>query len=78
MIAMSSYSISCHSGFLVQISGFNKTYIVDIINKRDLMWYSCWKPLNTKHKFVYKSNFNKKIELKSIFKQIINASERFK
>ena len=78
MIAMSSYSISCHSGFLVQISGFNKTYVVDIINKRDLLWYSCWKPLNTKHKFVYKSNFSKKIKLKSIFKQIINASERFK
>ena len=75
---MSSYSISCHSGFLVQISGFNKTNIFDIINKRDLMWYSCWKPLNTKHKFIYKSNFNKKIKLKSIFKQIINTSERFK
>ena len=78
IIAMSSYSISCHSGFLVQISGFNKTNIFDIINKRDLMWYSCWKPLNTKHKFIYKSNFNKKIKLKSIFKQIINTSERFK
>lgn len=78
MIAMSSFSISCHSGFLVQISGFNKTNIIDIINKRDLTWYSCWKPLNTKHKFVYKSNFNKRFRLKSIFKQIITASKSFK
>ena len=78
MIAMSSYSISCHSGFLVQISGFNKTNIVDIINKKDLTWYSCWKPLNTNHKFVYKSDFFKKITLKSIFKKIINVSKNFK
>ena len=49
-----------------------------VVNKRDLTWYSCWKPLNTQHKFVYKSSFNKRIELKSIFKQIINASRGFK
>lgn len=78
VIAMSSYSISCHSGFLVQISGSNKTNIIDIINKKDLKWYSCWKPLNTQHKFVYKSNFNKKNKLQSIFKQIITISKRFR
>ena len=78
IIAMSSYSISCHSGFLVQISGSNKTNIIDIINKKDLKWYSCWKPLNTQHKFVYKSNFNKKNKLQSIFKQIITISKRFR
>ncbi len=78
MIAMSLYSISCHSGFLVQISGFNRTNIIDIINKKDLTWYSCWKPLNTKHKFVYKSDFNKKIKLKFIFNKIISVSRNFK
>ncbi|MBD1138124.1 hypothetical protein IDH18_00750 [Pelagibacterales bacterium SAG-MED41] len=78
MIAMSSYSISCHSGFLVQISGFNNTNIIDIINKKDFQWYSCWKPLNTKHKFVYKSNLNKKIQLNSIFKQIVTVANKFK
>lgn len=78
IIGMSTYSISCHSGFLVQISGFNKTNIIDIINRRDLTWYSCWKPLNTKHQFVFKSNFNKKIKLKSIFNRIISVSKKFK
>ena len=78
LINYSVYSISCHSGFLVQISGCNKTNIIDIINKKDYIWYSCWKPLNTGHKFVYKSNFNNKLRLKSIFKQIINASTSFK
>ena len=78
MINLSTYSISCHSGFLVQISGFNNTNIIDVINKRDITWYSCWKPYNTKHKFVFKSDMNSKNDLNSIFKQIINASKKFK
>ena len=64
---LSTYSISCHSGFLVQISGFNNTNIIDVINKRDYTWYSCWKPLNTKHKFVFKSNMNEKKKPKTDF-----------
>lgn len=78
IINLSTYSISCHSGFLVQISGFNNTNIIDVINKRDYTWYSCWKPYNTRHKFVYKSNMNRKINLNSIFKQIINVSRKLK
>ena len=69
-IANSQYSISCHSGFLVQISGCNQTKIIDIINKKDYLWYSCWKPLNTKHKFIFKSNLKNKILLKKIFYDI--------
>ena len=46
-MSMSSYTVSCHSGFIVQIAGFNKTKVIDVINKKDLIWYSCWKPLNT-------------------------------
>jgi ADP-heptose:LPS heptosyltransferase len=77
IMSMSSYTVSCHSGFIVQIAGFNKTKVIDVINKKDLIWYSCWKPLNTKHKFVFKSNYNKKIDLNFIFKQIINVSKTF-
>ena len=77
IISMSSFSISCHSGFMVQISGFNKTNLIDIINKRDFIWYNCWKPLNTKHKFIFKSIGDKKISLKNIFKSILNSSKKF-
>ena len=66
LINYSVYSISCHSGFLVQIAGCNKTKLIDIINKKDLIWYSCWKPLNTKHKFVYKSNYQKNLNRENI------------
>ena len=74
---MSSFVISCHSGFLVQISGFNKTNVIDIINKEDFTWYNCWKPLNTKHKFVFKSNSKEKITLNNIFKNIFKSSKKF-
>ena len=77
IISMSVFAISCHSGFLVQISGFNKTSIIDIINKRDLIWYSCWKPLNTKHKFVFKSKLKNKNSLKYVFNRIIIESKTF-
>ena len=70
IINLSTYSISCHSGFLVQISGFNNTNIIDVINKRDFTWYSCWKPYNTRHKFVFKSNMNRKINLNSFLNKL--------
>ena len=77
LINYSVYSISCHSGFLVQIAGCNKTKLIDIINKKDLIWYSCWKPLNTKHKFVLKSNYQKKFNIEKIFKNIVKISKKF-
>ena len=55
LIKYSFCSISCHSGFLVQVAGANSSKIIDIINKKDFNWYSCWKPKNTKHRFVFKS-----------------------
>ena len=38
------------------MAGVNSTNLVDIINKQDYKWYSSWKPKNTNHKFVFKSN----------------------
>lgn len=75
LINNSLYSISCHSGFLIQISGFNKTKLIDIINKRDKIWYSCWKPHNTFHKFVLKSTNYNKISLNKIFKKITDITK---
>ena len=66
MINYSKFSLSCHSGYLVQVCGANKSKIIDIINKEDFIWYSCWLPKNTFHKFVFKSNERKKFEIKKI------------
>ena len=37
LVNYSSFAISCHSGFLVQIAGTNNSKIIDIINKNDLI-----------------------------------------
>ncbi len=76
-INYSAFSISCHSGFLVQIAGCNRTKIIDIVNKEDYLWYSCWKPLNTKHKFVFKSNYEQKFKVEKIFNNIVKISKNF-
>ena len=71
-VAKSFFSMSCHSGYLVQVAGSNRTKIIDIINRRDLMWYSCWKPKNTKHSFIFKSNNDNRYSIGKIFKKIKN------
>ena len=70
MINYSKFAVSCHSGFLVQVSGANKSRIIDIINKKDFVWYSCWVPKNTFHKFVFKSNERKNFGIKKILYDI--------
>ena len=66
MINYSKFAVSCHSGYLVQVCGTNKSKIIDIINKKDFVWYSCWVPKNTFHKFVFKSNERGNFGLKKI------------
>ena len=70
LIKYSHFSISCHSGFLVQISGANSTKIIDIINENDYLWYSCWVPLNTSHKFIYKSINGKSFSINKILSDL--------
>ena len=76
LVNYSSFAISCHSGFLVQIAGSNNAKIIDIINKKDYLWYSCWKPLNTKHKFIYKS-FKNKQSIDVVFKNLLSTIRSF-
>lgn len=73
LIRYSQYSISCHSGFLVQIAGSNSTKVIDIINKSDFIWYSSWIPKNTFHKFIYKSDFSNNYSLKDIINNLIKV-----
>ena len=43
-IKNSFMNISCHSGFVVQVSGANNAKIIDIIHEKDQDWYKCWVP----------------------------------
>lgn len=69
-IKYSLASISCHSGFLAQVAGANNSTIIDIINQKDQIWYDCWKPKNTIHYFVYKSEPERKFNINEIFLSI--------
>ena len=70
LISKSLYAISCHSGFLVQVAGTNKSNVIDIINEKDYIWYSCWKPANTQHKFIFKSINKTKRNLSEILNDV--------
>ncbi len=76
LIYHSKFSISCHSGFLVQISGANNSKIIDIINKRDLIWYSCWVPKNTSHQFVFKSDDKKNFKIEKILFDVLKKIKK--
>lgn len=71
-LRFSNLNISCHAGFIAQVCGANGSKLLDIINEIDYEWYSCWKPLNTNHNFVFKSLKNKgKKNLNEIFDEIV-------
>ena len=63
-------NISCHSGFMAQVAGASNSPVIDIIKQKDFIWYDCWKPRNTIHHFVSKSQHNNKIHLDEIFMKI--------
>ncbi len=72
-LKFSDLNISCHSGFIAQVCGANGSKLLDIINEADHEWYSCWKPVNTSHNFIFKSlksGLNKNSD--EIFGEIIN------
>ena len=69
-INYSIFSLSCHSGYLVQISGYNNANIIDLINNDEKLWVSCWIPPNDNYKQIYKDNNNKKLSINEILKDI--------
>jgi len=72
----SMINISCHSGFVAQVCGANNGKIIDIVNQKDKTWYSCWKPRNTFHKFIYKSSNSNKFSLNKIFSDITSTIKK--
>ncbi len=66
----SIFTLSCHSGYLVQISGYNNANIIDLINNDEKLWVSCWIPPNDNYKQIYKDNNNKKLSINEILKDI--------
>ena len=70
LIHYSKLAISCHSGFMVQVCGTNKSEVLDILNEKDGKWIDHWIPLNTSYKRIFKSLNNKSLNFDEIIKQI--------
>ena len=70
LINYSKLAISCHSGFMVQVCGANKSEVLDILNEKDGKWIDHWIPLNTSYKRIFKSLNNKSLNFDEIIKQI--------
>ena len=69
-INSSVIALSCHSGYLVQISGYNKAKVLDLINYNEKMWVSCWIPPNQNYKQIYKDKNNVKLSIRDILREI--------
>ena len=75
-INYASLNISCHSGSLVQLTGFNKAKCIDIINKKDKLWVSCWIPSNNNYQQIFKDNDDKRMTINQIFENITQIYEK--
>ena len=71
-INYSVISLSCHSGYLVQISGYNKANVLDLINFEEKLWVSCWIPPNDNYKQIYKDKNKLKLSINEIMKSVKN------
>ena len=71
LINNSFINISCHAGFFVHMSLYNKIKTIDIINEYDEKWLNTWISNKDQYKIVYKSNLKEKYNIEKIFKKII-------
>ncbi len=69
-INYSNLNISCHAGFMVQSTGFNKANCIDILNQNEKLWVSCWIPSNPNYQQIFKNNGDRRYSLIEIFEKI--------
>ena len=74
-INYANINISCYSSSLLQLIAFNKAKCIDIINKKDKLWVSCWIPSNTNYQQIFKNNDDKRLTINQIFENIIKIYE---
>ena len=80
LIQNSSLNISCHAGYFVHTSLYLKKNTIDILNKKDEIWYNTWIHSKLNYEIVYKSILKKKNNIKdilnSIEKKILNEFQK--
>ena len=66
LIKKSDLNISCHGGFFVHASIYNKKKTIDLINLKEEKWLNSWITKDDCYKIVYKSDLNKKYNINDI------------
>ena len=72
LINKSDLNISCHGGFFVHSSLYNKKMTIDLINFSQKKWLSAWVTPCDNYKIMYKSDLTKKIDIRDIIKKLSN------
>jgi len=75
LIKKSDLNFSCHAGFFVHASLYNKKKTIDLINSTEEKWLNSWVTKDENYKIMYKSNLNKKIRILDI---LINLNDEIK
>lgn len=70
LIKKSDLNISCHGGFFVHASLYNKKKTIDLINKNDEKWLNTWITKDEFYKIVYKSDYQKKFSISEILSKL--------
>ena len=70
LIKKSELNISCHGGFFVHASLYNKKKTIDVINLAEKKWLNAWITKDEFYKIVYKSDLNKKFNINEIITKL--------
>jgi len=66
LIKKSDLNFSCHAGFFVHASLYNKKKTIDLISSTEEKWLNSWITKDANYKIMYKSNLNKRFSILDI------------
>ena len=70
LIRKSDINVSCHGGFFVHASLYNNKKTIDLIGLTDEKWLNTWVTKKNNYKLIYKSDLNKKFDIRSILMKL--------
>jgi hypothetical protein len=76
LIKKSDLNFSCHAGFFVHASLYNKKKTIDLISSTEEKWLNSWITPDDNYKIMYKSNLTIKID--SILDILIKLNNEIK
>jgi len=70
LIKRSDLNFSCHAGFFVHASLYNKKKTIDLISSEEESWLNSWITKEDNYQIMYKSNINKKYSILDILTKL--------